>query len=190
MHVETARVRNASSRQRAAPARALRCLACAAIGFALASSAAAEVFKCIDASGRVLYSDAPCPGGSHGEVIPMTDNAPAPAAKAPAPERDATPAGAAPPAPPPQPAGGRYDLSVNERQRVANLEQVQRSADNGEKREAARMEIREIQRGTLARMSYEDLRKKDAYWVDLGNPDAGKRQAAVQQLAALFAAYR
>jgi len=87
-------------------------------------------------------------------------------------------------------AASDYDLSLNERQRVGNLEQIQRSADNAEKREAARMEIQEIRRGTLARMSLEDQHKKDGVWADLGNVDRQRRIVAVRQLADLFAAYR
>ena len=91
---------------------------------------------------------------------------------------------------PAQQAGDRYEPSVNERQRIVNLEQVQRTGDNAEKRQAARMEIDETRRGTAARMSYDDLRRKDGYWVDLGNLDQRRRAVAVRQLAALFAAYQ
>jgi len=200
MHTSNANMRGASSKAwpasalkcllRAALAQVtLRCLAALAVAAALASSADAELFKCTGADGRILYSDSPCPTGSRSETIQPNDNSPL-AAKAPAPPEDVRLA-------PPVPAGkrsaqvaSRYELSVNERQRVANLEQVQRAADNDEKRQAARMEIQEIQRGTMARMSYEDLRRKDGYWIDLGNLDPKRRQAAVQQLADLFAAHQ
>jgi hypothetical protein len=105
------------------------------------------------------------------------------------PERNVAPASRVAADEPAQQAG-RYELSVNERQRIVNLEQVQRTADNTEKRQAARMEIDETRRGTVARMSYDDLRRKDGYWVDLGNLDQRRRGVAVQQLAALFAAYQ
>jgi hypothetical protein len=165
------------------------CIAVVALGV---SDAGAEIFKCTSADGRVLYSDAPCPPSSRGEVVVPNDNSPIPAPKSPPPDAGTSPA---PPAMPdtkaPTPATqGTYQLSLNERQRIVNLEQVQRSADNDEKREAAQIEIREIRRGTLARMSYEDQRRKDAFWVDLGNIDRKRRITAVRQLSDLFASYR
>jgi len=213
-----------------------RALACIGVATVAACNAHAEIFKCTSVDGRILYSDAPCPPSSRGEVIVPDDNssiaAPKPrpeAAPSPRPGPEVQPAPkprpeAAPPprpeaAPPPRPgpevqpapkprpevapsprpgpevqpvaaAASDYDLSLNERQRVGNLEQIQRSADNAEKREAARMEIQEIRRGTLARMSLEDQHKKDGVWADLGNVDRQRRIVAVRQLADLFAAYR
>ena len=181
-----------------------RAVACIGIAGVVACNADAEIFKCTSADGRILYSDAPCPANSRGEVVVPNDNSPMPAPKspppdspAPAPKSPPPGSGASPSSPampdaqPPVPrSAGRYELSVNERQRVANLEQVQRAADNDEKREAARIEIQEIRRGTLARMSYEDQRRKDGYWVDLGNLDRKRRLAAVRQLSDLFASYQ
>jgi len=205
-----------------------RALACIGVATVVACNAHAEIFKCTSVDGRILYSDAPCPPSSRGEVIVPDDNssiaAPKPrpeAAPSPRPGPEVQPAPkprpeAAPPprpgpevqpapkprpeaAPSPRPgpevqpvaaAASDYDLSLNERQRVGNLEQIQRSADNAEKREAARMEIQEIRRGTLARMSLEDQHKKDGVWADLGNVDRQRRIVAVRQLADLFAAYR
>jgi len=205
-----------------------RALACIGVATVAACNAHAEIFKCTSVDGRILYSDAPCPPSSRGEVIVPDDNssiaAPKPrpeAAPSPRPGPEVQPAPkprpeAAPPprpgpevqpapkprpevAPSPRPgpevqpvaaAASDYDLSLNERQRVGNLEQIQRSADNAEKREAARMEIQEIRRGTLARMSLEDQHKKDGVWADLGNVDRQRRIVAVRQLADLFAAYR
>jgi uncharacterized protein DUF4124 len=162
-----------------------------AVAALVACNAHAEIFKCTSADGRILYSDVPCPASSRGEVIVPDDNAPIPAPKPRPPEAAA---------PPPsrvtsdgQPVAattGGYELSLNERQRIGNLEQMQRSADNAEKRDAARMEIQEIRRGTLARMSFEDQRRKDGFWVDLGNLDRQRRIVAVRQLTDLFAAYR
>ena len=185
-----------------------RALACIGVATVAACNAHAEIFKCTSVDGRILYSDAPCPPSSRGEVIVPDDNssiaAPKPrpeAAPSPRPGPEVQPAPKPRPevAPSPRPgpevqpvaaAASDYDLSLNERQRVGNLEQIQRSADNAEKREAARMEIQEIRRGTLARMSLEDQRKKDGVWADLGNVDRQRRIVAVRQLADLFAAYR
>jgi hypothetical protein len=167
----------------------LQCLVSASVAAAGLCAAQGNVFKCTDAFGRILYSDAPCPGGMRGEVVVPRDSSPIPAPGPPAPEGNGIPASRAAGGAPALPAAVRYDLSLNERQRIANLEQVERTADNAEKRQAARMEIDETRRGTVARMSYGDLRKKDGYWVDLGNLDPRRRVVAVQQLAALFAAY-
>ena len=185
-----------------------RALACIGVATVAACNAHAEIFKCTSVDGRILYSDAPCPSSSRGEVIVPDDNssiaAPKPrpeAAPSPRPGPEVQPAPKPRPevAPSPRPgpevqpvaaAASDYDLSLNERQRVRNLEQIQRSADNAEKREAARMEIQEIRRGTLARMSLEDQHKKDGVWADLGNVDRQRRIVAVRQLADLFAAYR
>lgn len=204
MRMTSTDVRNASRRPSGdALARViLRAIACIGLAATAVCNADAEIFKCKDADGRILYSDSPCPGGSQGEVLVPNDSSPVPAAKSPPPEANRSPAPAAP-SDARQPAtaasDGRqaadstsasYELSANERQRIANLEQVQRAADNAEKREAARMEIQEIRRGTVARMSYQDQRRKDDFWVDLGNLDPQRRVVAVRQLADLFAGYR
>jgi hypothetical protein len=183
--------RTSSRRNRMAGAKAvLQCLACVGLAAAPFCDAQGDIFKCTDASGRILYSDSPCPGGTRGEVVVPSDSSPIPAPGAPAPQRNGAPVSRVAADEPAQQAGSRYELSVNERQRIVNLEQVQRAAENAEKRQAAGMEIDETRRGTVGRMSYDDLRRKDGYWVDLGNLDQRRRVAAVQQLAALFAAYR
>lgn len=192
--VQTADVRGTGRRAhavRAALARStLGCVLCAGIALWQPSAADAEIFKCKSPDGRILYSDSPCPGGG-GEILIPDENLPIPVAKPATTGRNAGAPGApaAPRADTVRAAGG-YELSMNERQRVANLEQVQRSGDNDEKRQAARMEIAEIQRGTVSRMSSQDLRRKDGYWVDLGNLDQRRRGIAVQQLAQLFAGYQ
>ena len=192
MRTKSGNPRRASSRQgRTALATAmLQCAACVGLAAAPFGDAQGAIFKCTDASGRILYSDAPCPGGSRGEVVVPSDSSPIPATSAPAPQRNGAAAVGTATNEPAQQAGDRYEPSVNERQRIVNLEQVQRTGDNAEKRQAARMEIDETRRGTAARMSYDDRRRKDGYWVDLGNLDQRRRAVAVQQLAALFAAYQ
>jgi hypothetical protein len=153
-----------------------------------AAAADAEIFKCKGPGGRVLYSDSPCPGGG-GEILTLTEGSVIPFAKPPTADPDAETPNAPPRLRDDAPrAAGRYQPSANERQRIVDLERVQHTADNGEKREAARIEIDEIRRGVMARMSYEDRRRMDGYWVDLGNADRRRRVAAVQQLADLFAA--
>jgi len=88
------------------------------------------------------------------------------------------------------PAGG-YELSYSDRQRIANLEQLERTTSAYiEQRRSAALEIRNIRSGALARMSADDLKKKDNYWADLGKLDADRRRAAAEQLANLFAGYQ
>jgi len=156
-----------------------------ATGF-VGRAASAEIYKCKDQANQVVYTDAPCPGGV---VLKPLESAsiPTPAKPSPATSSQAAPstfAGSGTGSP------GPYVVTSDDRQRIANLEQVLRTADNAQKREAARMEIFEIQRGTVARMSYEDVRRKDGYWVDLGNLDERRRRTAFTQLADLFARYR
>ncbi|MEO8536512.1 MAG: DUF4124 domain-containing protein [Betaproteobacteria bacterium] len=157
----------------------------------MSGPALAVVYKCTDDGGHVTYSEAPCPGQPSVRMDlkdVIEDRQPA---------RAATP-GVATQAPPdssasassPAAAGNGYELSYSDRQRIANLEQVERrTTAYPEQRRSAALEIRSIRRGTIGRMSADDLRKKDNYWVDLGSLDADKRRTAAAQLANLFAAY-
>ena len=159
-----------------------------ALGLAFAllpSGAVAEIYKCKDAAGGVVYTDVKCPGG---EVLQPTETSVIPLSRPAPPAGVSTTVKLVPEAPAKAPAP--YIVTSEDRQRIANLEQVLRNADNPQKRQAARMEIAEIHRGTVARMSYDDLRRKDSYWVDLSNPDEQRRRVAVTQLADLFARYR
>ena len=85
--------------------------------------------------------------------------------------------------------GAVYELSYGDRQRIADLEQVRNASSHGEARESATLEISSIRRGGLARMSYDDLRRKDEYWGDLGSSDPDRRRVAAMQLADLLARY-
>jgi 50S ribosomal subunit-associated GTPase HflX len=94
-------------------------------------------------------------------------------------------------APVPALAPGGYELSYSERQRIANLEQIEKlTTAYREQRQAATLEIANIRRGVVARMSADDLVKKDQYWADLSRLEAERRRAAASQLVNLFAAYR
>jgi hypothetical protein len=166
----------------------------AAIGLLVASAASADVYKCKGAQGQVTYSESPCPGqpSVKMELRPPVENRdpqpPASAAGAPAP---AGVANAAPAAPAVAPSTGGYELSYSDRQRIANLEQIERTTSaHREQRQSATLEILNIRRGTVARMSVGDLVKKDNYWADLGKLDVDRRRAAASQLANLFASYQ
>lgn len=157
-----------------------------------AATLAADVYKCTGPQGQVTYSESPCPGQSSVrlDVRSPTDN-----------RDDRRPgdngqsatgtaaSGAAPPTAAGAPQSG-YELSFSERQRIANLEQIERmSTAYREQRQAATLEIANIRRGVLARMSAEDLAKKDQYWADLSRLEAERRRVAASQLANLFANY-
>jgi len=169
----------------------------AAIGLLVASTASADVYKCKGPQGQVTYSESPCPGqpSVKMELRPPVENRdPQPPAS---PAVPAAPAGVANAAPvtPAAPAGvpstGGYELSYSDRQRIANLEQIERTTSAYvEQRRSAALEIRNIRSGTLARMSAGDLVKKDNYWADLGKLAADRRRAAASQLANLFASYQ
>lgn len=63
------------------------------IGALLAAPASAQVYKCVDASGKTVYSQSPCPAGQAAKVIskaqPTEPAAAAPGAKPPAnPDQD------------------------------------------------------------------------------------------------------
>lgn len=164
----------------------------AAIGLLVASAASADVYKCKGPQGQVTYSESPCPGqpSVKMELRPPVENRdPQPPAS---PAVPAAPAGVANAAPvTPAPSTGGYELSYSDRQRIANLEQIERTTSAYvEQRRSAALEIRNIRSGTLARMSAGDLVKKDNYWADLGKLDADRRRAAASQLANLFASYQ
>lgn len=164
----------------------------AAIGLLVASAASADVYKCKGPQGQVTYSESPCPGqpSVKMELRPPVENRdPQPPAS---PAVPAAPAGVANAAPvTPAPSTGGYELSYSDRQRIANLEQIERTTSAYvEQRRSAALEIRNIRSGTLARMSAGDLVKKDNYWADLGKLDADRRRAAASQLASLFASYQ
>ena len=158
---------------------------------------AADVYKCTGPQGQVTYSESPCPGqpSVRLDVRSPTDNRddrrPGDTAQpAPAPVGPATGAAAAPATSGTTKPSG-YELSFSERQRIANLEQIERmSTAYREQRQAATLEIANIRRGVLARMSAEDLAKKDQYWADLSRLEAERRRVAASQLVNLFAGYQ
>ena len=169
----------------------------AAIGLLVASAASADVYKCKGPQGQVTYSESPCPGqpSVKMELRPPVENRdpqpPASPAVTAAPTGVANAAPATPAAQAVAPSTGGYELSYSDRQRIANLEQIERTTSAyAEQRRSATLEIRTIRSGALARMSADDLVKKDNYWADLGKLDADRRRAAASQLANLFASYQ
>jgi Domain of unknown function (DUF4124) len=170
----------------------------AAIGLLVTSAANADVYKCKGPQGQVTYSESPCPGQPSVKMDlrpPVENRDPQPpASPAVATAPTGVSAASAPAAITPSavaPSSGGYELSYSDRQRIANLEQIERTTSAyDEQRRSAALEIRNIRSGTLARMSAADLAKKDNYWADLGKLDADRRRAAASQLANLFASYQ
>ena len=166
----------------------------AAIGLVVASAASADVYKCKGPQGQVTYSESPCPGqpSVKMELRPPVENRdPQPPASPAVTGAPVGVANAAPATPAVVPLTGGYELSYSDRQRIANLEQIERTTSAyAEQRRSASLEIRNIRSGALARMSADDLVKKDDYWADLGKLDADRRRAAAAQLANLFANYQ
>ena len=156
------------------------------------SPAVAQVYKCTGPQGQVTYSEAPCPGETSvrldlKEPVENRDPRRPPAAPAPRPPEVAV---ATPAAGPAGAAAGGYDLSYGDRQRIAVLEQLARNPSAyGEQRQSAALEIFNIRKGAVARMSADDVRKKDQYWVDLASVEPERRRAAAEQLVGLFARY-
>jgi hypothetical protein len=165
----------------------------ALLSLIVASAAGADVFKCKGPQGEVTYSDSPCPGQPSVKMDlrpPVEDRNPRPAA-GPAPAVPGAPIAAPSAALANAPASNGYELSYSDRQRIANLEQIERTTSAyREQRLSAALEIRYIRLGTLARMSADDRAKTDNYWADLGKLDADRRRIAAAQLADLFASYQ
>jgi len=125
-----------------------------ALLLAFAVPAQAELFKCRNAEGKIVYSDQRCPNAD-----------------------DAKPKAEAPPKPA---AGG---LSPDQRQRVENLEVTTRSPGaNDDQKWAARLEINAIRSGLESRLTPDERAKRDGMVTDLGGADQKKRREAMQEL--------
>ena len=154
-----------------------------------ASVASAEIYKCTGPRGQITYSESPCPGEASVrlDLKEPVDN-PTPRSAGVAPGAGSRPDVAV--TTPPVPRSNGYELSYSERQRIANLEQIERTASAyREQRQSASLEIAYIRRGVVARMSQDDLRTKEHYWSDLGSIEPERRRVAAAQLANLFATY-
>lgn len=126
-----------------------------ALPLALAVPAQAELFKCRNAEGKIVYSDQRCPNAEDAK----------PKAEAPSPK--------------PAPGG----LSPEQRQRVEALEATTRNTTaNADQKWAARLEINAIRSGLEARLTPDERAKRDVLVTDLGDADAKKRRDAMQEL--------
>jgi len=131
------------------------------MGALLASTPAlAQPFKCTGADGKIVYSDSRCEG---------------PAAAAPS----AAPAAAK--------AGGRYELTDADRDRIRNLEvTMDQAGAYSEQKSAAQLEIQNIRRGAEGRLSGAEREKRESLTADLSSTDAKKRAQALRDLREIY----
>ena len=126
-----------------------------AVALLAAGAAGAQPFKCTNEEGKTVYSDQRC------DVMPKKVE-PAPVAK---------------------PAGGRYQPTAEDQERIRKLEaEAVRKGSTNEQKEAAILEVSSIRSGQDARLSAADRAKRDGFNAELGNADAKKRVQALSDL--------
>ena len=167
---------------------------------AACGSASAQLFKCRDAAGRIVYSDTRCEASASGSALKVVPNsAPDPRAPAappaPAPTSvTAKPAGAAepPPAAGSGAAGGSaipapYELTGADRERIRSLEMTLASAGaSAEQKQGAQLEIHSIRSGREGRLTRDDRDLRESLSVDLGSLDRKKRADALRRIRELY----
>lgn len=135
-------------------------LALAAGALLAATPATAQLFKCQDASGKVVFSDVRC-------------EAPAPKAAAPTSAEKA--------------AAGRYQMTDADRQRIQQLEAGQKRAGlSAELVSAENLEIFSIRSGQDARLSQDQRSRREALQPGLSSTDAKKRKEALNAIRELY----
>jgi len=194
-------------------ARPWLCVAAAALAMVVAADASAQLYKCKDPSGKVVYSDRRCEAGdTAGKLAPGVSNRAreieekAAADKAAADkaaeelrlQAEARVAaekklGAQPGASAASPAAtagsmpAPYQPSGGERERLRGLEMTASSIGaSREQKEAARLEMNSILYGREARLSAADRARRDSLTVDLASTDAKKRARALSDLRSLY----
>ena len=194
-------------------ARPWLCVAAAALAMLVAADASAQLYKCKDPSGKVVYSDRRCEAGdTAGKLAPGVSNRAreieekAAADKAAADKAaeelrlqaearvaaekklGAQPgASAAPPAATAGSMPAPYQPSGGERERLRGLEMTASSIGaSREQKEAARLEMNSILYGREARLSAADRARRDSLTVDLASTDAKKRARALSDLRSLY----
>lgn len=106
-----------------------------------AGLAQAQVHKCVDASGKTVYSQSPCPSGAKSKVIQR--DAPAPAAQAPA---GSAKDGKAPPKPTPEAEFRKRQMEQDERDKKA-AEELALAKDKQEQCQRARSNLSQLETG-------------------------------------------
>ena len=121
-----------------------------------ATSASGEMNKCTNAEGKTVFSDQRC------DAMPKK----------------------AEPAPAPKPAaGGRYQPTTEDLERIKKLEAeaVRKTATN-ELKEASILEVSAIRSGQDSRLSAADRARRDALSAEVVNTDPKKRVQALRDL--------
>lgn len=161
-------------------------------------SASAQLFKCRDATGRIVYSDTRCEASSSGSALKVVPNsapdprapaappAPASVTAKPAGATEALPAagygaggGSASPAP--------HELTSADRERIRSLEMTLASAGaSAEQKQGAQLEIHSIRSGREGRLTRDDRDLRESLSVDLGSLDRKKRADALRRIRELY----
>jgi len=133
--------------------------------------ASAELFKCVGADGKTVFSDTRCEAADRGNA--------ANAAKPPEKGADA-----------PKTEGawvnGRYQPGSADKDRIRALEAAAAQGANDEQKTAASLEVSAIRSGIDSRMTPEAKAKRAALAADLSNPDADKRRDALDKLREIY----
>jgi len=131
----------------------------AMIPLLLSTAAVAEMFKCKGADGKTVFSDTRCEG-----------------------------AAPPPPAAPKKPAaGGRYELTSADQERIKVLEALVIAKDSSsELKTGAQLEVSNIRRGAESTLSADERKRREALMVDLGSADPKKRTEALRMLRTFY----
>ena len=140
----------------------------AAIAIVLAAStaASAQMNKCRQPNGKIVFTDQPC---AEGTQIDKPAPAPAPAR---APEA---------------PSDARYQLTEADRARIKALEAiVDARENNAEQRTAAQLEIFSIRRGAEVKLTAQDKVTREALVKALATDDKARRAEMLVKLRSFY----
>ena len=131
----------------------------AMIPLLLSTAAVAEMFKCKGADGKTVFSDTRCEG-----------------------------AAPPPPAAPKKPAaGGRYELTSADQERIKVLEALVIAKDSSsELKTGAQLEVSNIRRGAESTLSADERKRREALMADLASADPKKRTEALRMLRTFY----
>lgn len=135
-----------------------------AIAFAASTAASAQMNKCRQPNGKIVFTDQPCAEGTQIDKPPP------------------------PPAPPPEaPSDGRYQLTGADRERIKVLEAiVDAKENNAEQRTAAQLEIFSIRRGAEVKLTAQDKVTREALVKALATDDKARRAEMLVKLRSFY----
>src|SRR4051812_12581591 len=161
--------------------------------------AGAQLYKCKQPDGKVVYSDARCEGSDKGALkVNPNSTTLSEREKAAAEEKAegdklrrqleaaglrAAPAGDSPSTKP----SGPHELTYGEKERIRNLETtISRQGTSREARAAAQMEINEIRSGRDAEYTSDQRPRRDSLKADFVSADPSKRRQALDDFQRTF----